>query len=219
MENRRWGGCFLARWTTDWDCGYETGFWYVIKDSPYNIESLKAKRRYEITKGRRYYSVKIINPAEFQEDLFHVTTKAYEGWPKKYRPIVNKDSFYKTLEQWIGCDFFGAFNKSTGNLVAYAVLKDLSNCILFSVLRADPSEEKNGINAAMVDGILQYYNDRFTGDFYICDGARSIRHETAFQDYLEKYFGFRKVYCKLNIKYRGFFGLLIKALAIPTRCC
>ena len=35
----------------------------------------------------------------------------------------------------------------------------------------------------------------------ICDGARSINHETHFQDYLEKYFDFRKAYCKLHIEY------------------
>lgn len=46
----------------------------------------------------------------------------------------------------------------------------------------------------MVARILEDNNDRLNKGFYINDGARSIRHETAFQDYLEKYFGFRKAY-------------------------
>ena len=38
----------LARWTTDFDCGSETNWWYVIKDTPFDINALKSKRRYEI---------------------------------------------------------------------------------------------------------------------------------------------------------------------------
>ena len=49
-------------------------------------------------------------------------------------------------------------------------------------------------------------------NLYICDGARSISHETAFQDYLEKYFEFRKAYCELNIKYNPKWKLTIKFL-------
>ncbi len=45
------GRPLLARWVTDFDCGYETNWWYVIKDTPFDIDALKAKRRYEITKG------------------------------------------------------------------------------------------------------------------------------------------------------------------------
>ena len=46
---------------------------------------------------------------------------------------------------------------------------------------------------------------------YICDGARSIQHETAFQDYLEKYFEFRKAYCVLHIVYKPSFSKVINA--------
>lgn len=38
------GTPLLARWTTDFDCGYETNWWYVIKDIPFNISELKAKK-------------------------------------------------------------------------------------------------------------------------------------------------------------------------------
>jgi hypothetical protein len=37
------GTPLLARWSSDWDCGYETQFWYVIKDEPFNITALKSK--------------------------------------------------------------------------------------------------------------------------------------------------------------------------------
>ncbi len=30
----------LARWTTDFDCGYETNWWYCIREAPYTTDSL-----------------------------------------------------------------------------------------------------------------------------------------------------------------------------------
>ena len=30
----------MARWTTDWDCGYQTQWWYCIRDGKVNIEEL-----------------------------------------------------------------------------------------------------------------------------------------------------------------------------------
>ena len=63
------GSPLLARWTTDFDCGYETNWWYVIKESPFDISTLKAKRRYEINKGIKNFRVVEINPFEYKEDL------------------------------------------------------------------------------------------------------------------------------------------------------
>lgn len=49
---RNLGAHLLARWTTDWDCGHKTQFWYVIKDDMYDISVLKRKRRYKINKEK-----------------------------------------------------------------------------------------------------------------------------------------------------------------------
>ena len=48
------------------------------------------------------------------------------------------------------------------------------------------------------------------------DGSRPIIHETNFQEYLEKYFGFRKAYCKLHVCYRFPVGLAVRIL-YPVR--
>ena len=64
----------------------------------------------------------------------------------------------------------------------------------------------------MVNKILVDHEDFFNSGGYISDGSRSINHETAFQDYLEKYFGFRKAYCKLHIAYNPKVKWLIKLL-------
>ena len=82
------------------------------------------------------------------------------------------------------------------------MLRKDTEWIDFCVLKAIPEKEKLGLNAAIVYQILSDHAEYLEKEGYICDGARSIQHETAFQDYLEKYFCFRKAYCKLNIMYK-----------------
>lgn len=202
----------LARWTTDWDSGYETDWWYVIKDTPFDVSVLKAKRRYEITKGNKNFAVQLINPIVQSDAMYRVTIAAYSGWPKKYRPIVTRDQMAERVRSWEKALVFGAFARDDRTLQGYAIVEDNQQYAAFSVLRTNPEAEKQGINAAIVDAILAAFADRFHDGFYICDGARSIRHETAFQDYLEKYFSFRKAYTKLNIKYRCGLGFVVNAL-------
>lgn len=206
------GKPLLVRWQSDWDYEKETNWWYVIKDTPFDISALKSKRRYEINKGNKNFIVQKINAAEYVDDLYRVTINAYTGWPEKYRPRVDKEEFEEQVHDWYDKDFFAGFERESGKLQGYAILTDCGSYVEFSILRTEPDAERNAINAAMVAGILDYYNDRFDGNFYINDGSRAIRHETAFQDYLEKYFEFRKAYCRLNMRYRKGFGLLVKVL-------
>lgn len=206
------GTVFLARWSADWNCGKETEWWYVIKDTPFDISKLKAKRRYEINKGIKNFEVKIIDPTSFAKDIYLVTVEAYRGWPKKYRPSVSKEETQRSIGSWSSSTVFGGFERSSGKLMSYAVLTEYDTYIEFSILRAIPNAEKSGINAAMVAGILDNYKKQLESGIYINDGSRAIRHETAFQDYLEKYFEFRKAYCRLEIAYKGIIGLIVKIL-------
>ena len=183
-----------------------------MKDTPFDITALKAKRRYEINKGKKHFDVRRINPEDYVEDLFHVQVCALESWPEKYRPDIQKEKFKKDVAKWSDDIIYGGFNRETNELCGFAYLKEFPKHLEFSVLRVNPETERNGINAAMVDGILEDNNERIGKDFYICDGTRSIRHETAFQDYLEKYFGFRKAYCKLKILYRFPLNIIVKIL-------
>lgn len=208
------GGVILARWTSDFDCGYETNWWYVIKDSPFDISVLKAKRRYEINKGIKNFDVKQIKAVEYKNELLDIQSAAFATYLKKCRPVIDKQKFLDGVSKWnINYDVFGLFAKDDGKIAGYALLAKRSNSFLdFTTLKVNPAYEKLGANAAMVNGILEHYADFLSGNGMICDGSRSVNHETKFQDYLEKYFGFRKAYCKLNVvynpKYRGLIKLL-----------
>ena len=191
----------LARWTSDWDCGHQTNWWYVIKDTPFDISVLKSKRRYEINKGNKNFEVKEIDPAKWSEDIYKVTVAAYETYPESYRPQISHDSFLAEVRDWNFYKTYAAFSLEDNTLCGYACLIKDGAYIDFCMMKANPDKEKLGLNAAMVNKILVDHEDFLRNGGYICDGARSIQHETAFQDYLEKYFEFRKAYCRLHIVY------------------
>lgn len=204
----------LARWTSDFDCGYEKEWWYCIKDTPFDISQLKSKHRYEINKGNKNYYFKKINSSEYMEELWDVTEQSFTAYPQEYRPSLNKEKFILEIADWNKTyTVIAVFNKTSDELCGYALLKEHKSYVDFSVLKAKPEYEKSGINAAIVFAVINEYNKQLEeGGFYICDGCRNILHETNFQNYLEKYFGFRKAFCTLNIEYRKDFKLLVKML-------
>lgn len=47
---------------------------------------------------------------------------------------------------------------------------------------------------------------------FVNDGARSITNHSNVQPFLIDAFNFRKAYCRLNIKYKWWFGIIVKTL-------
>ncbi len=202
----------LARWTSDWDCGYETEWWYTILDTPFDINKVNAKRRYEIKKGNKFFDAKVFCAYDIKEEYYAVDVAAYSVYPEKYRPSVNKEDLYNRLQKNVFEKekvFYGAFSKETGELCGYVLAFVYESHVYLSKLRVIPKYEKMGINAFLINFVIEQYNEKISKHFYICDGERNISHETAFQDYLEKYFGFRKAYCKLNVEYRPLIKFII----------
>lgn len=200
----------FARWSDDFDCRKETDWWYVIKDTPFDISQMKSKRRYEINKGVRNFKIELIDPSEHIEELVKVQIGAYEGYSEELRPEMDEGSFRNKARSWDGrC--YAAFHEQ-GGMVGYAYLIEHDEWCDFSILRTLPDYERLGVNAAIIYKMLMDYEDRLGNGFYICDGARTISHETHFQAYLEKYFGFRKAYCRLRLAYRKWPGAAVRML-------
>lgn len=214
MENGG-GTPLLARWTTDWDCGYETNWWYEICDRPLNIMDLKSDRRYKINKGNKNFSVREINPCEYAKSLYEVHTKAIESYPQKNRSYFTYENYYQyilNLENDERIKVYAAFFKETNKLCGFIIGTFHDQYFELTSQKADPEYEKYQVNAAMVYGFLTDNAELLGRGIYCNDGERSINHETNFQDYLEKYFGFRKAYCELNIAYNPKVKWIVKLL-------
>lgn len=203
----------FASYTTDFDTEEETLWWYVIKDTPFDISSLKAKRRYEINKGIKHFEVKEIDLLSMKDEVYRVLIAAYSAYPEKYRPTVDEETFSKDLEIWKDMTALGAFFRESGELASFSLLpKEKNGYVDFKMMRSDPAFEKYSVNAAMVEGVMRHFEAFLSQGGYICDGSRSVNHETSFQDYLEKYFGFRKAYGRLQMVYNPKVKGLIKFL-------
>lgn len=207
------GGPLLARWTTDFDCQEQTNYWYVIKDEPFDISALKAKRRYEITKGKKNFEIKRIDPMEHLKQICQIQNAAYAEYPAKYRITVDEENVARQVADWGHRRTYGAYDVQTGELSGYALITQHGDKYIgFDQMSVYPAAEKKGINAALVNGLLEANEEFFQNGGYFCDGARNVLHETAFQDYLERIFGFRKAYCRLHVAYKPAVRMAVKVL-------
>lgn len=200
----------MVRWTSDFDCERKTSWWYEILDQPFDMASLKAKRRYVVRKGMSNFDVRVVDPREYSDEIANVAVAAvatYEGMCS----VADLDAWRRKAEGWTGA-VFGAFPKDGGPMAAWALVIDHGSYADFTSMKAVPGQERLGVNAALVNGVVDHYTERLEGDFYICDGERSVLHQTAFQDYLEKYFGFRKAYCTLNLRFRFPVNVIVACL-------
>lgn len=101
---------FVARYTSCFDCGVETDWWYCIKDTPYDIDTLNAKKRYEIVKARRNFRIEKVDPTAYIDEMFAVLEAAHAAYPAKYRPQTTYESFSKEYihqggVEWVVAEF------------------------------------------------------------------------------------------------------------------
>ena len=203
----------FARYTTDFDCGYPTEWWYCIKDDPFDLSQLNAKRRYEINKGNKNIEIRKINQAEYAEQICKIQMQTFEQYPKKYRPAIDpvkKAKWIKNSLKDRKLEYFGCFTKNE-EFVGYGMCSVYQNYVSLTEVKVLSEFMHLGTNAALMYFIcMEYLNQRHFA--YICDGERNIRHITNFQNYLTKYFGFRCAYCKLNIRYKFWVKFCINVL-------
>lgn len=212
----------MLRYTTDFDCRNPTEWWYCLKDTPDNLDNMKSFRRYEINKGKKRAGVKQIDPNEYIDELYYVYLKAARKY-KSYGKVQKKEQYCQTiiqLSKMRNIEFWAIFINEA-KLCGYAFNYVYKDYVEYSTIKYIPEYLKDGISALLIYTMNQEYFSR-EGIRYIFDGERSIRHESQIQEYLEKYFDFRKAYCKLNIEYKPWMkpmvGILFPFRNILRKC-
>lgn len=201
----------FVRYTTNFDCKDETHWWYCIKDTPINLDDMKAKKRYEITRGLKNFNVKKINPLQYGEQLFLCFNKAAERYQGYSNNNKDKERFIEGLKKEKNKEYYAAFHKDSGELAGYAANTVYDDYIDFSIAKFNVKYMNDRVAAAIIyTFICDYIN--IQGKKYITDGEKCINHKTNIQDYLESLFGFRKAYCKLHIVYRPIVSLIVKII-------
>ncbi len=209
----KWKDALLAKYTSCYDCKEQTGWYYCIKDTPFDISKLKSKYRYEVKKGIENFEVKIINPADYVKDLYEVSVDSISQYDKAYRNVPTYENFVKYIPTWKKPTFIAIDNES-GEVAGCLNMVEKGKVLLFNMLRVKRKFEGKFVNHALTYHMLEYYKQRLASGegYYIVDGEKNINHATAFQDFLCKKFQFRKANCKLNLVYRPKIKFVIKML-------
>lgn len=203
----------LLRYSSEFDSLKMSEWWYLIKDSRSDFSQLKSEDKYEITKGLKRNYVEVLDIDKNSDSIYNCYVNAFiryknSGTPStkvKFLNELKNDSKDRNIE------YVGVFSKKNKLLVGYSKNYIYKEYVSYSTVKLYPEYMKDGTSAAL----FQYMNERYLdnqGKKYVSDGERSIRHETNIQKYLQKYFGFRKAFCQLNIKYNSWIKILIAAL-------
>jgi glycosyltransferase involved in cell wall biosynthesis len=206
---------YFARYTTDFDCEFETPWYYVLRDKPIKLEALNRNNRYNINRGAKYFYIqKIEFSVENIDELYRIYKKAHERYINF--KVLRKSSFINnTIKSFESNAYYGVYYKSNNLLCGYASIQEKGNVANFNTIKIDHDYFKHGISYILIFSIANFYliKKQFK---YIHNGERSIRHDTEMQEFLIKRLEFRKAYAHLHVEYKPLFGLLVK-ICYPFR--
>lgn len=205
-------GTLLVRWTTDWDCGYETEWWYIIRESPFDIETLSKNSRKHIRQAMQKCYVKKINTVDYIDALYY----CYEKTVDNYKNFQGKISFEGFSKMYLNCessgvDCWGCFSIESNDLIGYITVVPYDDYAETQTAKFLPEYLNLRTSDAIYYTVFEYYLNQ-QGKKYVCSGTRNISHITNTQDYKIKTFNCRKAYCKLHIRYKPKISCVIKLL-------
>ncbi|GHT95718.1 hypothetical protein FACS1894141_4850 [Spirochaetia bacterium] len=211
----KYSKCWFARFTTDFDCGFETPWYYIIRDKPIKLEELNSGKRYEIRYGlKNFYIKKIDSDIENIKELYRIYIKASERY-NNFISSTESDFIESTINSFEVNVYYGVFYKENNILCGYAAIMEYGDVAAINMMKLDQDYFKLRLSYALVFYIVNLYLDEKHFK-YIHNGSRSIRHDTNMQDFLIRELGFKKVYTNLHIIYKSFFGIAVK-LCFPFK--
>ncbi|MCQ2190368.1 MAG: hypothetical protein MJY63_01830 [Paludibacteraceae bacterium] len=199
----------FARFTSNFDCGVDTGYWYVVKNPPFVFEDLDKKYQKNVLRALARCDVRRIDAVAEFESIYEV----YEAAVNNYQNIDNKTSkerFHRGV-QIDGLEYWGAYDKQTGKLAGWMSCQNNGDWTETISAKYHPELQSLRPSDAIHYAILNHYlND--LGQRYISSGTRNLNHKTNVQDYKIKNWHFRKAFCKLHLVYRKDINIIIKLL-------
>ena len=188
----------MACYTTEWDCEYDTGWWYIIKDTLFNIDELSKNSKKHIKEAFRKVRVEKINPADYVDALYECYHAAY----LKYKMADNEASCENFKRSCIksekgGIDYWVGFALDSNKIIGYMTIVPHDDWAIIQTSMFHPEFLNLRVSDALYATVLEHYlND--VGMHYVSSGTRSINHVTNTQEYKESHLGYRKCYCKLH---------------------
>ena len=211
-------GGWMVRNTFDFDCKEETDFWYVIKDSFGGLDELSKKDRKSVIKALDSFDYQIVNKKFIEDNGYEIAKKAFDAYAI-HNVRMTKKVFYDFLQRWDEnhCDFWAVFDKKDERFIGYSVVINYIKSSLYDKIFILPEYRSN--QSCVFYGMYYKRNEYYLGEKkkdYVNDGSRSVTEHSNAQPFLIKKFNFRKAYCKLKIRYKWWFGIIVRVL-LPFR--
>ncbi|MGH9678867.1 MAG: hypothetical protein ACRD4Y_02855 [Candidatus Acidiferrales bacterium] len=183
-----------------------TQFWYTACDH-YCFEKLHHKVRSQIRRAYRDCRVERVDPHWMGENGYSCVAAAVSRYP---RALHDSEKEFQTkcyASEGGPFDYWGAFIGD--RLVGFSkcvVGTNYAACVIFKL---DPNYLAYSPASALQDSMLQAYVMRQHKTVF--NGFRPIVHSTNMHEFLLK-FGYRRVYCDLNLAYRPSVRILVSGL-------
>jgi hypothetical protein len=211
LEVLRKSGRPFARWSTKFGLPENSEWWFVLRKGTWSLEQCSANTRSKIRRGYKRLAARLISPDEMLNIGYGVLEKAMDRYEHK-EFLPSRQTFEKKIKASAALtgtlDLFGVFSGT--QLVGYSENYIQDNAAFWESIWYDPEFLKDYSSYVLVAEMLKYYlNERHFK--YVLDGCRSIYHRSEIQEYLMHSFGFTKEYAHLNVVYRPWFTMGVKA--------
>lgn len=208
-------GGWMVRNTYDFDQKEESDFWYIIKDSFGGMDELSPSVRRSIRKSLKSFNYRLIEKKLIEEQGYSIMKKAFDNYAVQ-EITMNKQVFLDFLDHWDenSHEFWGIFTKNDDKFVGFSVVRVYDNVCFYDRLVIDPTYKKKFSYGFYYKRNEYYFVEK--GYKFVTDGTRSITEHSNIQTFLVQKFKYRKAYCKLKIRYKWWFGAIVRVL-LPFR--
>ena len=203
----------MAVWTTDYDCGEDTGWYHVIREAPFDLNTMTGHYRQQIRRALRLCSVKKIKPAEYADELYklyadelrnrygkHANPGTLENYRRGCRSVESRND----IAHWAG------FSKE-GLLIGFLAITIKDDHIDISSAFFWEEYQRLRVSEALYATVLDYYLNH-EGKKYADVGSRNLNHKTTAHEYRIQHFQFRKAFCRLHLIYNPKIRPFVKIL-------
>lgn len=208
---KHYKGVFIRN-VYDWDCGESTSFWFIIQDRPILFEELHTKCRNQIRRAAKALNIRRLQWGGVINEGYNVYLQSWKRYKIKTSTPMSKEKwehYVKNLPDNV--EFWGAYDKESGKLIAYAEVLLQDDSAKYTALKAIPEYlNKTYPFYGLLFEMNKYYIEEHKL-LYVTDGARSISEHSNIQTFLEK-FNFRKAYCRLDVQYIWWMKIIITIL-------
>lgn len=191
------------RWVSDFDRNGSETYYYVLRDTLYDLTELPSKTRNQIRKCLKNCSIEqvngeaIVNGGGYNVYLQEVNRFKEKGVQSGH--VLTKAEF----EHWLineTQDLWAVFNE--GTVIAYAICRPVGQSINLVTWKADYANYKllypiYGLLYVMINEYLS--SGRYK---YVFDGGRSMTEHSNVQDFLLTKMDFRKANTRLQARFR-----------------